>query len=347
MKMHELLQKNEEIWDLFTRKEEYSSLLLDRYERFLYNGSSNRNILQPLVSEYLIENGYNVNYPEDKPFAVCLTHDIDVVYTSVSEKAVSAVRHLQKGSPSGFMRSLSQMRSRRSPRWNFKDIMALEEIYDAKSSFYFKAETEGERDYEYCIEDFSSVLGDIIDHECEVGLHGGHTTYTNPEEMKSKKTRLEKILNKKVTGYRNHFLRFKVPETWEYLHEAGFVYDTTLGYVDHIGFRSGMCHPFNPFNLKTGKPIGILEIPLIIMDSTLDKYMKIDARSAWEMLKKLIDTVSQNKGVLTLLWHNTYIIGDKRNFYEKILQYCAGKNAWMTSGEEIIAWWKKNNQFSA
>jgi hypothetical protein len=182
------------------------------------------------------------------------------------------------------------------------------------------------------------VLGDIIDHGNEVGLHGGHTTYLRPEEMKSKKQRMEKLMNKKIIGYRNHFLRFKVPETWEYLREAGFLYDVTFGYADCVGFRNGMCHPFKPFNLNNGKTIEILEIPLTIMDVTFIHYMRLDIKKSWEITKRLIDTVMQYNGVLTVLWHNTYLMGDQLKFYEKILSYCAEKNAWMTSGEEIARW---------
>jgi peptidoglycan/xylan/chitin deacetylase (PgdA/CDA1 family) len=338
MEMHELLQKDPEIWDHFTRREEYSSSFRDQYERFPYYASSNRNIFEPNVSKYLIEHGFHVEYPEEKPFAVCLTHDIDQVYTSIFQKWDAANHLLMQGSLSGFMHSLAQMRSKKLPVWNFNEILALEECYDAKSSFFFLAENFGEQDYNFPIEDCRSVLGDIIDHGCEVGLHGGHTSSINSEEMKSKKERIEKIINKNVIGYRNHFLRFKVPETWEYLHEAGFLYDATLGYADCVGFRNGMCHPFKPFNLKTGKPIEILEIPLTIMDCTFDMYMKLDIRRALEISKKLIDTVMQYNGVLTLLWHNVYLSGDERKFYENLLKYCAEKNAWMTSGEEILKW---------
>ena len=343
MNMHELLQKDPTIWDLFTRKEEYTPSICDQYERFPYYASSNRNIFEPSVSKYLINHGYHVEYPEDKPFAVCLTHDIDVVFTPVIHKGISAMQHLQQRSLSGFMHSVAQMRSKKLPLWNFKDILALEEHYDAKSSFYFMAENSGERDYAYRIEECESVLGNIVDSGSEVGLHGGHTSYSSPEELKVKKGRMEKILNRKIIGYRNHYLLFQVPETWEYLHEAGFLYDTTLGYADCIGFRNGMCYPFKPFNLKTGKPIEILEIPLIIMDDTFEQYMRLDFRRSWEMSKKLIDTVAECHGVITLLWHNYSLLGNQRKFYEKILQYCAEKNAWMTSGEDIANLWNRND----
>jgi len=342
MEMHQLLQKDPEIWDLFTRREEYCPSTLDQYERFPYYASLNRNIFEPRASKYLIENGYHFEYYEEKPFAICLTHDIDQVYLSILNKWTLANERLMQGSLSGFIHSITQMRSKKLPYWNFNDILALEECYDAKSSFYFLAENAGERDYNFPIEDCELVLGDILDRGCEVGLHGGHSSYLSPEDMRYKRERLEKIINKKVIGYRNHFLRFKVPETWEYLHEAGFLYDATFGYADCVGFRNGMCHPFRPFNLKTGKPIEILEIPLTIMDCTFDFYMKLDIRRGLELTKKLIDTVRQYNGVLTLLWHNVYLtrdeMKDERKFYEKILDYCAEKNAWMTSGEEIVKW---------
>jgi peptidoglycan/xylan/chitin deacetylase (PgdA/CDA1 family) len=338
MELHKILQEDPEIWDLFTRKEEYDASFYDQFERFPYYVSSDRNIFEPHASKYLVEHGYHVEYPEGKPFAVCLTHDIDEVYTSLIKKKDAAERYFRAGSLSGLMHSLSQMRSKKLPLWNFDDILALEESYGAKSSFYFMAENAGDLDYAYPIEDCRSILGDIIDHGCEVGLHGGHSTYSDPDEMKTKKEQLEKILKKKVIGYRNHYLRFKVPETWEYLHQAGFLYDVTFGYADCVGFRNGMCHPFKPFNLKTGRPVEILEIPLIIMDCTFDFYMKLDTRRAWELSKNLIDTVKKYNGVLTILWHNIYFFGEQRKFYEKILDYCSEQNAWMTSGEEIYKW---------
>jgi hypothetical protein len=104
-----------------------------------------------------------------------------------------------------------------------------------------------------------------------------------------------------------------------------------------------MCHPFRPFNLNKGKPVDIIEIPQIIMDDSLsDTYMRLDPDRAWEITRGLIDTVATCHGVITLLWHNYSFIGEQRTFYEKILNYCAGKDAWMESGEQISRWWKQN-----
>lgn len=91
-----LLKQNKELWDLFTRKEEYNLQILDQYGRFPYYLSRYRNVLEPDVSKFLIENGLNleIEYPENKKFAVCLTHDIDFVYLSKLSIMLGAAKSL-------------------------------------------------------------------------------------------------------------------------------------------------------------------------------------------------------------------------------------------------------------
>jgi len=336
MNIIQSLQKNPDLWDLFTCREEYHSPLRDRYDRFPYYASTNRNIFEPRVSQYLHDEGYRLEYPEGKKFAVCLTHDIDVLYKTTVSKGFAALQNLQGSRFSGFLHSVMEMHSKKIPWYNFCETMALEDQYGAKSSFYVLAQNPDDPYYTYDIRDCETTFGEIIDNGWEVGLHGSESAYNNPVEIREKKQKLEKILNKSVVGYRNHFLRFRVPETWEHVRDAGFLYDSTLGYADCIGFRNGMCHPFKPYNLTQQHEIDLIEIPLTIMEETLDRYMKLDSRTAWAMITRLIDSVEACEGVITLLWHNTYLVDEHRKFYEKILKYCADKNAWMTSGEEII-----------
>jgi peptidoglycan/xylan/chitin deacetylase (PgdA/CDA1 family) len=201
------------------------------------------------------------------------------------------------------------------------------------------AENHGDLAYTYDIVDMAPEVEEIIDRGWEVGLHGGFTTYLNEQEMREKKERLERVTSRTVLGYRNHYLCFRVPETWEYLSRVGIKYDSTLGYADCAGFRNGMCHPYNPFNRNTADEIDILEIPLTLMDGTLDNtYMRLGDAEKWDLIKMLIDSVAKCRGVFTLLWHNTFITGGANlRLYNKILQYASEKNAWITSGAEILS----------
>ena len=331
-----MMKINNELWDLFTKKEEYNPLLLDVHQRFPYYLSKNRTILEPIASKYLIENGLKVEYPEGKKFAVCLTHDIDVVNFPRSNLLYGAAKSLASGKiMNAFKMPFYNINNNWNSLCNFKKIMSIEDKYNAKSSFYFLALNKDDLDFNFNIEDLENEIASITENGWEVGLHGGHEAYNNLEEINKEKKNLEKVLGKEVTGYRNHYLRFKVPETWEFVSKSGFKYDTTFGYADCVGFRNGMCHPFKPFNLDTNKEIDILEIPLTIMDSTLFNYMKLDIKGAWDIIKLLIDAVEKYNGVITILWHNTYMINEYLKLYEKILKYCYDKGAWMTSGDEI------------
>jgi peptidoglycan/xylan/chitin deacetylase (PgdA/CDA1 family) len=343
MEMHEILQKDPEIWDLFTRKEEYHSSLRDKFNRFPYYASNDRHIFEPKASKFLMENGYYVEYPKDRPFAVCLTHDIDEVYTSITTKGISAAKKFTKMRFNESFISIYQTRSKKIPLVNFEEIMDLEEKYNAHSSFFVLALDPCDQDYEYKIEHLEHDMGIIQDRGWEIGLHAGHQGYRDLNKLRTEKKNLEKVINHSVIGCRNHFLNFIVPDTWELLREAGFAYDCSFGYADCAGFRNGMCHPFKPYNLQNEKIIDILEIPLVIMDISLfEHYMRLDMGGAWELTRRLIDTVAGYHGVITMVWHNTTLAGEQRTFYEKILNYCSEKNAWITSGEQIFTWWRNH-----
>ncbi len=343
--MIEKLKQNEELWDLFTKKEEYNLTFSDQYERFPYYLSNQRDIFDPKVSRFLVENGLRPEYPEGKKFAVCLTHDIDFAYPDKLYPIFGTAKAFVHGDLTDAVKiPFSRVSRQCNLFWNFREIMALESKYNAKSSFYFMALQPGEEDFNYKIEDLKAELRFISDHGWEVGLHGGHKSYNNFEDIVEKKHRLEKVLGKQVIGYRNHYLKFKVPDTWELLSKAGFKYDATFGYSDCAGFRNGACHPFRPYNLNTEKQIDILELPLIIMDRTLLKdYMRLDFKKAWELIKRLIDRVEQCNGVVTTLWHNNMLVEEQyHKLYENLLEYASSKNAWIASGEEVYNWWTAN-----
>jgi len=338
------LRQHEELWNLYTLKEEYSPQQRDRFGRIPYAHSTNQHILEPKVSHYLVDDNPPLEYPDGQQFAVCLTHDVDEVYPPITHTIRSSLTCLKERDFKGLRRQAfwGAHGKERSPYWNFNEIMDLEQQYSAHSSFYLLATDTDIRRFRYKIEDLEDELGLILDRGWEIGLHGGYYAPDHQEEIQREKQRLEQVLGRKVTGYRNHYLRFTVPDSWEHLARAGFQYDTTLGYPDMVGFRNGMCHPFLPYNLNTGKEVNILEFPMIIMDLTLFKSTR-SYEEAGDLAMRLVDTVASYKGVLTLNWHSEFFNCPFRSswirMYEKILKYCHEKNSWMTSGEAIRRWW--------
>ncbi len=336
---------NQELWDLYTCKDEYNPMLLDKHQRYPYYVSKNRDVLDPKVSRFLKENGTKLDLPDRKKFALVLTHDIDKINVGIMEILTKSLKSFSKFQIKNALGLLTtRFPNESNAHYNFKEIMDIEEKYVGKSTFYFQ--TCGKNNIanhpDYSIEELISELRYIIDKGWEVGLHGSYFSHLNFEKINEEKNKLENLLGKEVKGFRSHFLRFKTPETWEMLEKAGFEYDTSFGYSDMIGFRNGMCHPFRPYNLNVGKEINIVEIPLNIMDCSLFDYMRLDHKSAWFIVKHMIDTTKNLNGVITLLWHNTYMNGNNLKFYEKILKYCSELDGWITSAEKINDWCKKS-----
>lgn len=102
----EKMKSRPELWDHFTRKEEYNPEFRDQYDRFPYYLSKTRDIFQPDVSRFLIDSGYKPEYPDGKKFAVCLTHDIDSVFRSIPGRGFHVAKSLYKRDKNDFSRSI-------------------------------------------------------------------------------------------------------------------------------------------------------------------------------------------------------------------------------------------------
>ncbi len=326
-----VLRSDKEVWSQFTKEEEYAPKETDQYGRFPSKATRHGNVLEPKVSRYLFEKGFRATFPEGKTFGLCLTHDIDLLkpQTFRNIRIPASARKLLKRTSSKFRTA-----------WDFKGTMDLEEDFGAKSTFFFMALASGEEDHNYGLSDVGPEIASIRDRGWEIGLHGGHKASLDSVALRAEKARLEKAAGVKVLGCRNHYLKIKVPTTWRYQIEAGFEYDSTLGFADSIGFRNGMCHPFIPFDLKACEPLDIVELPLGVMDGSLFDYMGLDPGRAWEAARPLIDSVAGLGGVLTVLWHNTHMQGEYLDFYRKMLEYCSRKGAWMAPGRDFERWWR-------
>jgi peptidoglycan/xylan/chitin deacetylase (PgdA/CDA1 family) len=350
--IHNELKKDKKIWDLFTKKEEYNNIKSNKNNILSYKSTFNKDIFNPIVSEYLKNKGFNFEYEDGKKFAVFLSHDVDDIDIPIRHLFRSCIPYPFHRDFFGFKRLISCYIKKEKPYLTMKKIINLERKYDATSTFYILATQKDVFGRKYNLFDIKEEITHMIDNNCEVGLHTGYFSFDDLKKIKNEKKKIESITNKRINGVRNHVFRFKTPRTWKLLSQAGFLYDSTFGYYDMIGFRNGMCHPFLPYDFKEKKNIDILEIPVCVVDVTLFSYMKFNAFNAWKQIKNLIDIVGDLNGVFTILWHNwtfSYPVSyaglfgkEWTSLYEKVLDYCNKKKAWITSGENIAKYFKKN-----
>lgn len=332
------------LWNHFIGQSGLRSSFRDAFDRktFILNQSPFQS--EPVVSQALFDGGFRPKYPDGKEFGVCLSHDIDFLFlpgrTKLKESAKSLIsRDIGKSLSEAASLTTRKIHS----EFHIEHLINSESKYGANSSMYFLSLSKGETDFNYDPSEITDLFKLTIESGNEVGLHGGHSAYNNLEKLKKEKEKLEKAGNIKITGYRNHFLRFSDPLTWENLSAAGFDYDTTFAYPDCPGFRNGMCYPYRPFNTETGKFIDIVEVPLIIMDVNLTRLMRLTIDEGFEYCKSIIEKVKKVNGVITLLWHNSQDDMKDMQLYEKLLEYTHNEGGWLTSTQKMVDWWKKNN----
>ena len=280
-----------------------------------------------------------LTYPKNKEFAVCLTHDVDVIKPSIKRKL-----HL-------FLKQIFEEKNLRLDTvfepydflYTFKKIVNIEKSFGASSTFFFIA-AEDSFSKRYNLSEVVDTIHYLEDEGFEIGLHGGYFTYNSYSRITREKATLEKYTSKEIIGYRNHYLRFEVPRTWYLLRKAGFKYDTTIGYASLPGWKNGFGYPFLPYDFTSSNLIDpILEIPLVIMDTTFLVYLKYDLLKSWQTMREFVDTARRHRAVLTILWHNDkfdeiYFPGYSK-LYKMFLEYVNESKGWLTNCRNLYYWW--------
>jgi len=337
------ISNEREVWNIFLARDEARIKTTDPWNRILYADRIASEVNQPVVSEYLFKNGFRPHYPGKKNFAVCISHDVDHLFQP-GLSAYGRVKGASKNFFNGRWKKTLQYldpESRINPNYNLEDLLDIETKLGIP--FYFLALQPGEKDYNYSLADIKPLLQTIGKRGFEVALHGGHEAYQNADKLEQERKELQENSPSTVSGYRNHFLRFHVPVTWENLGKAGFNYDSTYGFPDHPGFRNGMCYPFFPYNVNNQRFSEILEIPLLAMDATFIFYLKYDVHKSLQLIKEIIDKTRAVNGVFTLLWHNNYLYKPWKQAFHSVISYCKDSGAWFATGEHLNQWWRENN----
>lgn len=183
----------------------------------------------------------------------------------------------------------------------YKGLRFLSENLNSKAGklkLYLIPSRKGEKDWRYKIDDCREYLKAL---DLNVGIHPSYSTFLNEDQFE------EELLRMKELGYeveegRQHFFRFRVPDTWNMWNKYGLKKDSTLGFTENAGFRAGICYAFPVFNVKTRRQLQLTEQPCIIMDVALWKQCpkERDFAKVWNDIEA---QVKKHHGELCVLWH--------------------------------------------
>lgn len=357
------------------RKETLYVPIVNAYERLLLNIfkeiSKKRRI--PMVQKRL--------YPKAHRMAFCLSHDVDFIANVTRQDVVESfkkkkfvagiartillasstfratISDIQPSSSNDLLdlvyRFITQGFSKYNPAWNFNDYCNIEDNFGVNSTyFFFSNSSEKGCDYECGWGFIKQIMKSLRERGREIGLHGSGQSHADKTQMALEKSSLENILKEKVIGVRQHLLMMHIPKTWRCQEESKFVYDTSLGFYQDVGFRAGTCLPFTPWDFEKGREFSIMEIPLIAQDVALFERASSQQGGVLEtfrLCKTLIDTTFSYDGVFTLLWHTCISKVAKpywMDTYYKILRYSSRYDPWYTNSSTLAKWWRSRTQVS-
>lgn len=192
----------------------------------------------------------------------------------------------------------------------------------------------------YSVGDIKHELERILSRDCEVALHG-IDAWIDVASGKREQEALSSVLGEaaKELGVRMHWLYFDENSPAR-LDQAGFSYDSTLGYRETVGFRTGTTQAYKPLGT-----VRLLELPLNIMDTALfyPCYMNLNEGEAERVVSGLVTKVEQFGGVVTFNWHDRSIASERLwdEFYHKLLGELERRGAWLPTASRAVSWFRK------
>jgi len=155
----------------------------------------------------------------------------------------------------------------------------------------------------YKNERYRRIIVDLSNY-AQIGLHPSYSSNYKTRKCYIEKERMENILDVMITSSRQHYLKLRLPETYQRLVDLGITDDYTMGYASAIGFRASICSSFTFYNLLSEEILPIRIHPFAVMDATLLYYLKLTPKDSFSKISELIKQVKDVNGTFISLWHN-------------------------------------------
>lgn len=294
------------------------------------------------------------------PFLVALTHDVDGLrrwtargWLAWSRRLALSLAH-RRWAPARFELGAAAHHLRhdvpqgKDPAFTFPDLLAEEDERGVSSTFYVIAShqhrTDGNQPGVYRRRR-PELLRLLAAGRREVGLHGNHRDAIDLDSLRADRASLSEDARSPVDGIRYHYLKCLYHASLPLVEQAGFAYDASLAFAEQEGFRCGFSHPFRPYDVVNDRPLSIVELPLAVMDSTLQErhYRHLAADEARQATLTVLERVRSSGGAAAILWHHNrfhpYVGRGYGDAYWEIVRWVQDSGGQcVTAGEAARRW---------
>ena len=175
---------------------------------------------------------------------------------------------------------------------------------------------------------YQRLIRDLRDDGYEVGLHPSYKAGFQPALLKQEKLNLEAILGHPVNHNRQHFLRYRLPDSFHAYQAQGITQDFSLCPVQQCGFLTGMARPYPLFDPNLNKPVGLTVHPTMVMDRSLQQYQGLTPEEGLHTIRDYQARSDRAGGIFTILLHNETLSneGGWEGWQAPLLEWMAEQN---------------------
>ncbi|AFM43283.1 hypothetical protein Desaci_4440 [Desulfosporosinus acidiphilus SJ4] len=188
----------------------------------------------------------------------------------------------------------------------------------------------------YDVAKYRRLLTRLEEDGWEAGVHGIDSWYS-AQAAREEYKRISMLTGQQELGVRMHWLYFQTPDSFQAMEEGGYLYDTTFGFNEVVGFRAGTLQPYHPLNCQT-----LWELPLHIQDGALlaEEHLDLTREEAFRQAKPILAWAKRFGGAVSLLWHNQSFTAPRfwGEVYEQLIEEGKQDGAWITIPREVLRW---------
>jgi len=328
---------------LVSRYEEYLPFESDKYGRFPatssmayregFLGTPVVNIWLKLFMERLSRK-YASLMTHYEPYRYLPTIDIDHAYAYRNRSLFRTMggigRSLVHGRPGevlGRFRALAGLSD--DPFDTFSFIRSIHERHQLSTKCFLLFADYGGNDNNITVK--GKGMRDLVQSLSgwsALGVHPSISASEHLPRLEAEIKGLSQAAGKEITCSRQHFLKFRLPEPFRQLGRLGITDEYSMGFASNPGFRAGIAHPFNFFDLAGNEETTLRIHPVQVMDVTFRDYLRLTPAESLLQIKQIISQVRLYNGEFVSLWHNESLSDTGRwkgwkRLYEEVVNEAA------------------------
>jgi hypothetical protein len=310
-------------------------------------------------------------WPDGRPLAVCLTHDVDLVSDKSTPRQImrQALAGAARVGAEGdailtrlarpvvrIARALPRVSVAPSTRSGLERSVEVETRRGIRASYLFTVpvvERRSRWDCVYALDDLCRFRGErrriadvvqmLAKEGFDIGLHGSYQAGSRADALTAERSVLREATGLDIVTTRQHFLNWDVRWTPQLQALAGFRVDSSLGFNRNIGYRAGTSLPFRQFDVASRRPLDLVEVPLVVQDGALlgEIGIAVDLAGAKEAVTQIFDAAAETSGAVTFLFHPDKLVDPRwLALFEWTIEQALERGAWIPTLRALDEWWR-------